>query len=1340
MDSEALERDDSGITPDADTAGVHFTRRLQAQGNSGRRDDEPASVTVDQPVSDYLDSVAAGREPAFRCMAIGAARHDGITWAGQDVAAVVTGHAGHLRPRLTVVSGIPSDGGPPKLFELFSERKLARAARRAGAPKMHSRVRSWLTLLIVVVAILITAAISLLTPPHDSGPDKSATASLLDSRTLINALVLATLGVVAQVLIAFVQPTRRVARAQRIIEWINNQRDNNQYGEFVSTLAFEFSGATALRCLIVDDFGLLDKPTRDVLVAYLRDYTSDTRPELWVVFDPSDALVERQFRKDLERLTGEARKAGERKAPYGVRRTQHYELAALTNEERYELAQWAGHPERSGYRTVKSIVAETDDTLGAYFENEIPPDRPEQDPAKYQAFQLLYLLGLANAWGDAVELPEQQLIRKLAESRRRSRVLREVLTGPALSRTGLTTRIAGLRTYFKPVVTEIRDRVETRLAVSVEAGEILERTSGRFGLASADVGHLFWALYRHDNRAATIDDPFWLGKLAQHLDRAAAPRDRIDLFGAESETLTDRLIQAILHTIDDSLRLGQLYLVPDLVQRGENLLGDGDTRYRALLMPRARNAYAVLGDDAVLRVLLELRRPDEAEPAAESPGIESSSPLGLFVLASASDVRQKSMLAALAPGPDRGDLDTAAALRGSWLALSLRPFLKPEATPDLLLTTLRANPEVRSATTRILQELTADPHAPQVADLVNLSLGLWCWALSGVAGQNPLGVRSSPADEIADALVTVSILAGELGSAKPRPEDPDRGHVDLVRDCLAEELLLVAGAAAVLVRTTWRDLDPGPAAKLDGLVVDVLPALGIRVPRGKGGAVALDDAALELLDRMTLLHITWRVLGYTQLATVLNLRRVQFAALLPSDAEAEASDGAERSLIEDRDRTDLLGLLANLVAAARALPSREAAAEAFVHGVTRALDGPASEELLAQLCLLAVGQAHSYQTDVEHQIEYLMSDRSDSSGTRLDRLLKTFADRVLPMMSLWLTNIARRSDEYGTELVAALMRRADDVADDDIRAELQERLQIFELVRRQAAGELVDVDVELDSWTNTQSSSYPFLLYRLLVKVPDPAPARLQTAINTVFADFDHYQDTTARVLLAIEAAMRCLDAEGARRRRPPEFDETQLVAVLRRDRAEWSGSLTVENNIEILTYLQRRDSGNKAEYAEQLIFWREERLRLLEERKLSQMLSAGRFALLLLTYLEILDDYGLTIAYPSDDTSREPTPLDELRHANAQPFLTVRGRPVLNARFLSDARALFRAESTRDDVYDDARSDVNDAARNALPQLFAMLIDLDQVPEQIRTILRRHRDMVRERLNRPMRIDPSMQ
>jgi hypothetical protein len=38
------------------------------------------------------------------------------------------------------------------------------------------------------------------------------------------------------------------------------------------------------------------------------------------------------------------------------------------------------------------------------------------------------------------------------------------------------------------------------------------------------------------------------------------------------------------------------------------------------------------------------------------------------------------------------------------------------------------------------------------------------------------------------------------------------------------------------------------------------------------------------------------------------------------------------------------------------------------------------------------------------------------------------------------------------------------------------------------------------------------------------------------------------------------------------------------------------------------------------------------------------------------------------------------------------------------------------------------------------MLIDLDQVPEQIRTILRRHRDMVRERLNRPMRIDPSMQ
>ncbi|GAA1878672.1 hypothetical protein [Asanoa iriomotensis] len=1306
MTQQALRRNGSS---------TRYRRMVLPHESSGWRSEDKRPVALEQPVSDYLARVAQGVEPAFRCIAVGAARHDGVTWAREDVEQAIAEHDGHPRPRLTTLAGAPSEGGLPKIFDLFRERTVARAARRAGAANVHSRIRSWLTLLIIAVAIVITAVISLFTPEKDPGASgNSAAASLLETSTLVNALILAALGVAAQVLIAFVKPAKRVSRSQRIVEWIEREQGSRRYQQFVDQLAAEFANIASLRCLVVDDFGLLDKPTRDLLVAYLGDgHASDRRPELWVVFDPSDDPATRLFRGELARLKQASRVAGERRAPYGVRRTLHYELAALTDDQRHELAHRAGRPERAGYRTVKAILTETDDTLTAYFEQQIPPAHPQQDPERYGAFQLLYLLGQANSWSGAVELPEAQLIKKLAEHRQRSRVLREVLTGPSLSRNELTRRLKAMRTHFARVVTEIRQHAELRLAVSVEAGETLERVSGRFRLASADLGHLFWALYRDDNRAMTADDPFWLGKLAQHLQRAAAPRDRADIFGADAEALEDRLFQAILHAIDDSLRLGQLRLVPDLLQRALDLLDEEDAKNRASLAARARDAYAVMADDVVLQILLELRTFDGSGPplAVDDDEPDATSPLGLFALASTGGAQQQKLLAALAPSPGRADLHTDAALRGSWLALSLLPFVQAE-TPQLFVAAIRGQFEVASLTKPILDARSAEPRAPHVADLVNLSLGLWCWALAGAQGGFP---GASLVEEIIDALETSSFIASELRTGSPR------GTVDLVRECLAEELFTVTAAAALLVRAGWPNVRADVKPKLDEVVRYAVDELGIDARRlTRRGGFSLDGAAGELFDRMTLLQMTWRVLGYAQLATVLNIRRVQFAALLPAANRPRSSaEGAERSLIEDRDRSDLLGLLANLAAAARAVPGKEAAAEAFAHGVTAALVGRASEELLSQLCLLAVAQAHAFETELGPQIEYLLGG-SAGGGSRLDELLSTVDDAQLPTVSLWLFNIARRSDAAGLAVVTALMRRGEAVTDEEVLAQLRDRHQIFDLVGRQSSGEAVDVDQVLDLWENRDSTSYPFLLYRLVGRSDGPLPARLRTEVAEVLADYESYLSTTGVVLLAALVAQR------SKRRGPAEFDEAQLVTVLRRGRAELSSLLTVETNIEILEYLRGRDISHGSEYTKQLTLWRQERLRLLEERQLTQLLMAGRYAMLLLTYLEILEDYGLPTGDPDDE-------------GDAEPFLTVQGRTVLNSRFVAEARALFDPSSALEGGHTEAHNDLDDAAREALPQLFAFLVDLDGVPEPIRVILRRHRDVVHERLTKPVRTDPSM-
>ena len=1331
------------IAAEDSPASPRMSRFLYRCDRNGRRDDSQAVVPLAGPVGTFLGSVQQGAQLGFRCLSIGAFRGDGVTTARLEVEEDISRTNAH--GQIVVLEGDPVEGGLRNLFELISRRNIIRAARKAGAEGIPPPLRAWVTAAVVTAAIAITAILSLLTPL--GGSNGRGPASLVHPLSLLSAVGIAALGVLAQLLVNFSSRDKnREPPEEKIADWVAGQQNSKAYWGFIDSLTGKFARFNELRCVVVDDFSRLDRPTRDVLMRYVRDYATDRPPELWVVFDPSEDLGTGQFASEILRLRREARLIREHGLPDGVNRVQHFGLTPLDAKQKSELAGLVGHPERAGYRTVKAIVADTDDTLPAYFDEQIPPTAPRQDPARYAAFELLYLLSLATVSGGTIEWGEQALLKKLAaEERQRSRVLREILTSSGPSRSGpskanLRERLERMRGDFGRVTSTVMRGPEAHLTISAEVGNVLERLPGRFGLADAGLGHLFWALYRNDTRTATANDPFWLRKASEHLLLAASPKDYADRFGADAGPIFDRLFAAVLDAVDDSLRLSQLKLVPRLLQRAADLLEDDDPKKRAALLRHARDAYAVLADDTILRILLELRTAAEPERAGESTMTAATSALELFLQASAGAAHLNAIPSDFAPGQVLAALRGDAELRGGWLALSLQPFVTAQQI-DLLVAMSRARVTVPIVTETLSARFDQQGER-EVADLVNLSIGLWCWGL--VLSTDGMVIEyetAGPRPDIGDVLETAHILALELRKAYVGESSRGGGSIlDLAREGLAEELFTVTAATALLLKQRWRLQNGERPAKIDKMLVESMEQLGLQAPEQDGR-----ETLNVLSERMSLLHVTWKALGYEQLATVLRIRRIQLTALLtPTTATLARAQAAEHASIEDRDHADLLGLLSNLTVAQQALPSVEAAAESLVYGVTAALSGEMNEEFSVQLCTLAFGYAHAYDTSLRPIVQYLLAPSDiEPTGTRLDRLLGSMEEERLGDAALQILNVADRVADDGPRLEEALRRRAQSVSD-NVRSLLEEQFSIHELIRKQLAGEPVEVDDVLDTWSGHQTSkSFPYVLYRLVTVNDIALPQRLREVITDVLNDFRSYLGQTGIFLLGAKLASRfSLHARGGSAD-PAEFPKDLIVDVLRTAVNGSSGDLAVETTINVLEFLRKNDAEQSDRYESQLVYWREEKLRLIEERDLPHLISAGRYVLLMLEYVDTLSEYGLRTANEKDvpplilsGKATSSSEHEQLRRAALQPFLTIGGKPVLNSQFLYGARKLFHSGLSKDGIYDDVRYEFNNAAKDSMQQMFAFLTDLDKIPPSIRRMLERHEKIVRTRL---VTHDPSL-
>jgi hypothetical protein len=1374
LDQTSVAIEDSGDQGD-DFIPRHIVR---CRDSGGDRLPGATEIPLKKPVQRYFQDLRKGGAGGFRCIDVAAFAGDGTTTAARMIGDAMVAEFGRtsLRPRLDDIAKTPNDAGQPAIFRCFSQRTVLRCARAAGIRRSILPPFALKTVVLVAgVALTVLGAV---------------VASL---QTLQAVVVGAVVNVGAQLVLNLIPGGTRRSVLERVIEVCATRSDKRD--AFVKALSDRFASWRGVRCVVVDTFAAQDDTTREVLADYLERHADQDRPELWVVFDQREFVRHRAgrerrssttaFRREVAGRTQEARR-GRRAVPYGLGRVHYYDLAQLGPADRRRLATRAGHPERAGFTTIKAITGDESGGLTEYFD-EIVPRGGSTETETFRAAQMLYLLSLESV-RDAIAWPQKKLERRLqSDQAARRTILGEILglgrdatdaRRSPVTRPDVAKRLRWMVRDFEPVLVISADNQGQVLSVSTAVADELagiDEEEGSWverGLVAPSLGHMFWALYRSDHHQETVDSLYWADVLGAHLVRAVPTDDSanataaVELLTREPE-VAHRLRGAFDTALADAVALGHLDDVVDLLRSARHNAGfvadkAGDLR------AHARDIYAVTLAADVLGFLLEDGSDGPVGPSEN--GTAGYSLISLFT--HAQPVAGSLADADAVPGSTHDRLRADLEIRGTWLALSLQPFV-PSLAPILSAAFVLAHRRVGPLARSIIDANRENPATTRtVADWTSVSMAIWCLALSGeparrAGAEAPMeAVEPAPgaqADQnLARALRDTYRIAAQLRKG-------GRSGPTYLRDGMVEELLTITAAASIYALARWelRDAYRDRVAETLGRC---LHDLGIASP-SELSVRSLAPAAAAVAERLRLLQITWKALGYEALAVSINVRRAQFEAetvsrwrpgssgtpgpLRWSDRDARSAEALERSIVDDRDRPDLLGLIANLASAEDTRIGSDAArgevlvGEILLSAVTVQLNAEDfSEDLLTDLCVMTVDHNHAHpEAPIAPVMAYLLASPTSEPGEpRLRVWLRGLDDSAVVKASNWLSNVGRRPGVNRTRVDALIDERIHAIADESLRDRARDHLDVADLGDQVQAGEVTAADV-LGRWRGRRDRPiYAFVLNLIFPGDPTaPVDAELIREAVHVLSNIRTYVYSNGSAFLAHTMCRRWGASSPDLERSAAPMDPDTLVVALRESFAMWAPELPIERAMGGLYLLRRLDPGNGDRYTRQLAVLSEQRLLALEQREVTRLGQTHRYALLLLAYTDICTTWGLT-PIRAAGSPREARPgtaeweVESQRLLESTPAVLVRRGTAsfVSGHFLDDVRALFESDRAHDDAFGAARDRYDTAARKELPALLNLLADLEGMPARIHQILLQHREKVLE-LDSGHHADPTL-
>lgn len=1321
---------------------------------------------VPQPLVPTIVDLASAfmkeQNHGFQGIGIAVDGGDGMTWSAHSVdRGIQDAFPDAQRIRF---QGQPGVYGP-ELAHVISMRRIATTAQRHGLIKSVRLIGWRLTTVAVLAALIVGAAGAVLSAITKT----SGTSTSITLRLVVFSSITVALAMIGQFIGKLIYPDFRsntLAKVTDDLKELEKGSITKQYQAFVDELAVLLGGLAQFRCVIVDDFGVLDRTTRMVLQRYLCYHADDQRSELWVIFySAADKSLELEIERPM------------RNKPIGYRRIRLFQQEPLTESQRRQLAEEWGVPGRSIFRTVRAI---TQDPSGLVHIEELfgQAHQERRSPAGSKraadALDLFYILAINANCGGNPWLYERDIVANFSRERGlRSQILQALLPGRTLSRALLTAELGKMKLKFFPQAGEVvDDGSRRRLRASAEAGEMLEGTEVTHGkwavldLADPRLVHLFWVLYWSDTELNGLPDAFFLQKIVTHLLRCVIPAELDDEMNGQKfplNALAKELFEVAIGCLAACLRYCLLDDVPHLLERAKELVEDAgkeeSRRRRCRLRRVAWQAYELTGDESVLSVALDL----EPVVSVAAQQDDQSDLLELFLnsMPDATAERRHSIRRELERMDGGRSVTSYAQIRASWLAASIEPFLCAGTTAlsAAVAQAYSALPEMLARAISAADSAVQDEW--RTTDILDISLGIWVLTASTCQDKSLPGSDSDSDRHAAlvDILNDCYILADDLAN-KRRQAEPDVASLDLVADCLAEDLLAVVFAAGLALLARWPIFNESRApgwSDVANVVRNTGHSLGIRVPlklADEGSTIArtvITDAA----SCMGVLAVLWRRMGFRQQASFMTIRRAQFItlALPPNPSIAEQ---VIQLLSEDFAAVNYIGLLTLLAAAQGARFSNQLASQILLRCSTTARDGSFGDKLVTEICYLTLRESHVFGVGLDDNLKFLTGHRpgdKEPAGTRLDAVLDDVEDTDLANVVLCLLNsmLKTHDDAIGESTHAALDRRIIKIKNAGVATTVNSHLRIYEVQRRQSAGEAIDVSAELDAWIDMRDqASYAFILSMLVVaKEAEQAWDRILGEALQVLQAPEKYLTNAGYVYLAHKLLLK-MKSDG----HPVTSEGTRTAtAALRVGALTWQQSLWAEDNIRIFRLLTICDPKNAHEYEQYRNQWEQIVLELDMTQRLPRLVDQGRFFMLFWHYYTFFSYYGLQSEPPVNsggmteaELSQELAKWRKSRHDIPEAILaapssspiqgTGTGVGKLSGEFLTRGYALFfppaadaKQRHALDIELEDGRHQFDQEARGAIEALYRILRSLPRLPPQVEKILARHQNLVLARI-----------
>jgi hypothetical protein len=1215
---------------------------------------------------------------------------DGMTWSAAAADEMVKDHSDI--PRHHIVPE-PRADGLPRIVELLPKRRLFALAQEVEAVDSLSTWRPR-SVFLAFVALLAVGALTALV--------QFMTQSLDGFGVLVPGFgaLLVVLALVSQEASFPLKRSERAADERRLLDALATAEVERpqKWTALIERLSEELAESTRDRAVIVDDFDRIDPLTRETIRHFLTHRLEPTSAhEVWVVFE--DAGLASLSKEISIRRTW-------------ARRTRRVRLellrqTLLDEEAIRRLAAEVGRPDRSDFRLVKSIAGEDSGAAEEYARLlDGAFGAQDFDVRPYGPLELAYLLAIQHRTG-AWAYREHDLVSDLSSTRSSAHpdVLQMLLPEASLNRSEVFDAVERLKADLGRMLDP--DRLANReIELVTEAADILIERRAQYELPAKDVVHLYWALHWYSKLVGAPNvDGYRLRKLARHLVLAVTPGA---LEVEVSDEVEKRFREALIWTAGALLAASQPEDVGTLLERAERETEAPDERAR--LRAVCWQAYAVLGDEDLLGLILRLH------PGSSGAAPSTSDPEYLFVESlrlPAPEVGSRSELAGRLLALDR-EISIYGQVRGLWLALTVNPVTRDTWSR---FDRVASEPGYKAqAMVEEALELLDDPTRPRAA-LVGLavSLGIWSFALGTHRGFSSMREAIDLLDRVRDRAVALQEF---LDDRRLRGESED-----YVLRSLASEIELMVGAAALVVRRGRFDVAPSARDRAD---------LNDHIPDGASGSDPVDVIARS----MTLQELTWRTLGSTrrrplgfeQLASLVTLRRAHLTIL--AGTNGETVDKALRGIEGLLDVPGQVGLVAHTLVMRRT-PSEEISGHLWARAAALSLRSDFGPALEIEVCLVALSVGHAFgsvpKTEVAKRLVAPSAMAAERSAAWA-RLLE-FGDRYHANIALWLLNAARyMSPDLSRTLFGEAKALRDHTADADIRDEVDQVLELFELDQREDEGRPIGAAELLARWQDRQDSRhYCWMLYTL-ARRPTLTPEVVDAGVAFLEANQSGPQGSSP-ILLAYDLVRTPVEGE------VENLEASRGLACTYMDRFQPAveHELTIEVNIGILGLLLNGSIGDREQHLISLEKWEIARQERDSVEKLPALADEGRFFLILWHYCETLYFFGLRTEPEMD--------LEELRTTEGHTRILAQWRAVgellpkpmgtrgVSADFVRFGLALF-GEAADDPNLADAREMFDEASREALPQLFDRLEHLPSLPARMRELIAEHHAQLTRRAN----------